>query len=169
MVRATEWPGTVESYSATIRWTGNLGDGTREYGGYSRDHLLEIRSKPPVLLTSGLSPRSDPHRQNPEELLVGALASCHLLWYLHLCSENGVVVSEYSDTAEGRLELDPDRGGRFVDATLHPHVRILEGELEVARRLHEEAHRRCFIANSVSFPVKVEPVVERGTSATRDA
>jgi organic hydroperoxide reductase OsmC/OhrA len=158
----------VERYVATVRWTGNLGEGTRDYRGYSRDNVVEIPSKPPLALTSGLSPRSDPHRQNPEELLVAALASCHLLWYLHLCSENGVVVSEYSDTAEGRLELDRDQGGRFVEATLHPHVTILEGELDVARRLHEEAHRRCFIANSMNFPVKLEPVVERGPAGARD-
>ena len=150
----------VRTYRVAVRWTGNLGTGTREYRGYSRDHRLEFAGKPPILATSGLSPRSDPQRHNPDELLVAALASCHMLWYLHLCSEAGVVVTDYTDEADAQLETGPDGGGRFVRATLRPHVRIREGAVEEARRLHEEAHRRCFIANSVNFPVLCDPVVE---------
>ncbi len=147
-------------YRATVRWTGDLGEGTREYRGYSRDHVVEIDGKPPILLTSGLSPRSDPGRHTPDDLLVAALASCHMLWYLHLCSEAGVVVTAYSDTAEGTLRLERGGGGRFTQATLRPHVVVRSGSLEVARQLHEEAHRKCFVANSVAFPVGCEPTIE---------
>jgi len=152
---------TERSYRVGVRWTGDLGSGTREYRGYSRDHALEFAGKPPILATSGLSPRSDPARHNPDELLVAALASCHMLWYLHLCSESGVVVTGYTDDAEGVLATGADGGGRFVRATLRPRVLVGAGSLEVARRLHEEAHRRCFVANSVNFPVVCEPVIER--------
>jgi organic hydroperoxide reductase OsmC/OhrA len=147
-------------YRATIRWTGNLGAGTREYRGYSRDHVIEFDGKPPIPATSGLSPRSDPTRFNPDEMVVGALASCHMLWYLHLCAEAGVVVTEYVDRAEGTLVLDPDGGGRFTAAVLHPRVTISAGSAETARSLHAEAHRRCFVANSVNFPVGCEPTIE---------
>jgi organic hydroperoxide reductase OsmC/OhrA len=150
----------AHSYRVRVRWTGNLGAGTREYGGYSRDHLLEFAGKPPIFATSGLSPRSDPHRHNPDELLVAALASCHMLWYLHLCSEAGIVVTDYTDDADALLETGRDGGGRFVRATLRPRVRIQGGSFEEARRLHEEAHRRCFVANSVNFPVTCEPVLD---------
>jgi organic hydroperoxide reductase OsmC/OhrA len=149
------------TYRVSVRWTGDLGSGTREYRGYSRDHVLEFADKPPILASSGMSPRSDPHRHNPDELLVAALSSCHLLWYLHLCSQAGVVVTAYADDAEGILELAPDGAGRFVGATLRPRVRVRDGSLETAQRLHGEAHRRCFIANSVNFPVECVPTAER--------
>ncbi len=151
---------TPHVYRTTVRWTGNLGSGTREYRGYSRDHTIEFAGKPPILATSGLSPRSDPTRANPDELLVGALASCHMLWYLHLCSAAGIVVTAYSDEAEATLQIDPDGGGRFTTATLRPRVRIAAGAPATAQELHAAAHRKCFIANSVSFPVRCEPSVE---------
>ena len=149
------------TYRVRVRWTGDLGSGTREYRGYSRDHVLEIAGKPPILLSSGLSPRSDPGRHNPDELLVAALASCHMLWYLHLCSEAGVVVLGYSDDAEGTLRLAANGSGRFTAATLRPRVVVAEGSTALALRLHEEAHRRCYVASSVNFPVVCEPSVER--------
>ncbi|HEV2450207.1 MAG TPA: OsmC family protein [Thermoplasmata archaeon] len=153
----------MESYSVTVRWTGNLGEGTREYRGYSRAHVLEFPDKPPILASSGMGARVDPHRVNPEELLVGALASCHMLWYLHLCAEAGVVVVEYSDRASGELELSADGTGRFARATLRPRVVVATGDPDIAARLHVEAHRRCFIASSVNFPVGIEPTIETTT------
>ena len=152
---------TERTYRVGVRWTGDLGSGTREYRGYSRDHTLEFAGKPPILGTSALSPRSDPTRHNPDELLVAALASCHMLWYLHLCAEAGVVVTGYTDDAEAVLATGADGGGRFVRATLRPRVLVAEGSLDEARRLHEEAHRRCFVANSVNFPVVCDPTLER--------
>ncbi len=148
-------------YRVTVRWTGDLGSGTREYRGYSRDHVAEVDGKPPVPLTSGLSPRSDPHRLSPDDLVVAALASCHMLWYLHLCSESGIVVRQYADEAEGTLQLERGGSGRFTSVTLRPRVGISAGSAERARELHEEAHRRCFVANSVNFPVHCEPTIER--------
>jgi len=152
---------STHRYRATIRWTGNLGAGTREYRGYSRDHTIEVEGKPPILGSSGLSPRSERSRHNPEDLLVAALSSCHMLWYLHLCAEAGVVVSAYTDEAEGTLELAEDGSGRFTGATLRPRVVVREGSVEAAAQLHEAAHRKCFVANSVNFPVRCEPRVER--------
>jgi len=147
-------------YRATVRWTGNLGEGTRSYRGYDRDHLIEIAGKPSILGSSGSGARSDPTRHNPEELLVAALSACHMLWYLHVCSEAGVTVDSYVDDAEGVLESGPDGSGRLTAATLRPRVGVREGSVETAVRLHEEAHRLCFIANSVNFPVACEPRVE---------
>jgi organic hydroperoxide reductase OsmC/OhrA len=152
---------STHRYAATIRWTGNLGAGTKEYLGYSRDHTIEVAGKPPILGTSSLGPRSDPSRHNPDELVVAALSSCHMLWYLHLCSSAGIVVSSYVDEAEGILTVDRDGGGRFTRATLRPRVHVSEGSLELAHELHEAAHRKCFVANSVNFPVHCEPIVER--------
>ena len=158
-------------YRATVRWTGNLGDGTRTYRGYSRDHVIEVDGKPPILGTSSLAAGQDPSRHSPDDLLVAALSACHMLWYLHLCSEAGVVVRSYVDAAEGTLELGRDGGGRFVDAVLRPRVVLEAGPVELARRLHEEAHRRCFVANSVIFPVRCEAEVlsAEGTAGAAQA
>lgn len=156
-------------YRTRVRWTGNLGRGTREYTGYSRDHTIEVDGKPEILASSGLSPRADPARHNPEELLVAALSSCHMLWYLHLCSRDGIVVVAYDDRAEGTLRTEPDGSGRLVDTLLRPHVTVQSGSLEGAVRLHDEAHRLCFIANSVNFPVRCEPTVVPEAGAAAEA
>ncbi len=152
---------STHTYRVTVRWTGDLGEGTREYRAYSRDHVVESDGRPSVPLTSGLSPRSDARRYTPDDLLVAALSSCHMLWYLHLCSTAGVIVRSYRDDAEGVLEIGPDGGGRMTSATLRPTVGIEAGSLETARALHDEAHHRCFVANSVRFPVACEPTVQR--------
>jgi organic hydroperoxide reductase OsmC/OhrA len=152
---------STHRYAAKIRWTGNLGEGTKDYRGYRRDHTLEISGKPPILGTSSLGTGVDPTRHNPDELVVAALSSCHMLWYLHLCSQAGVVVTAYEDDAEGVLEVRPDGGGRFTSATLRPRVEVSAGSLEEAVRLHEAAHAKCFVASSVNFPVYCEPAVVR--------
>ncbi|MCI4373713.1 MAG: OsmC family protein, partial [Thermoplasmata archaeon] len=113
-------------YTATVRWTGDLGTGTKEYRGYSRDHVIDVPGKPPILATSSMGARSDPTRHNPDELVVAALSSCHMLWYLHLCAEAGVVVTSYVDKVEGILEVGPDGSGRFTSARLRPRVVVVE-------------------------------------------
>src|SRR5260370_17880498 len=89
-----------------------------------------------------------------------------MLWYLRLCSENGVVVAEYSDAAAGIMEERPDGSGRFVEVMLRPSVTIsAESDTERALALHEDAHRKCFIANSVNFPVLHDPRVTQAVGS----
>ncbi len=156
---------STHTYRTVVTWTGDLGHGTSDYRAYSRDHAISVGDRPPIPGTAGVGARRDPDRYNPEELVVAALSACHMLWYLHLCAEAGVVVRAYSDAAEGTLELAADGSGRFTGATLAPHVVVSDGDVEVARRLHEEAHRLCFVAASVNFPVTCRPSVERRPSA----
>jgi organic hydroperoxide reductase OsmC/OhrA len=95
---------------------------------------------------------------NPEDLLVASLSGCHMLWYLHLCAVNKVVVLEYEDNAAGTIEVTADGGGRFVEVTLRPTITITaQSSLDTAQRLHHDAHEKCFIANSVNFPVRIQP------------
>ena len=152
-------------YEARITWTGNTGEGTRRYESYGRDHEISHPDKPPVPASADPDFRGDPHRYSPEDLLVASLSGCHMLWYLHLCAEAGIVVTAYEDRASGRMAVDGD-GGRFREAVLRPAVVVeLGSDLEGAIHLHEEAHRSCFIANSVSFAVRCEPTVEEAGSA----
>jgi organic hydroperoxide reductase OsmC/OhrA len=156
-------------YTASVVWTGNRGEGTRTYRGYGRDHRISFPGKPSLEATASVGAMIDPGRVNPDELLVAALASCHMLWYLHLCAEAAVVVEAYSDDAVGTLETASDGSGHFVEATLRPRVRLRSGDPDLAVRLHEEAHRRCFIASSVNFPVRCRPVLEPTSGAPAGA
>ena len=144
-------------YHVRITWTGNNGEGTRTYSAYRRDHLIESEGKAPVLASSDPHFRGDPTRYNPEELLVASLSSCHMLWYLHLCAVNHIVVVEYQDAASGVMEESADGSGKFVRVVLKPVVKVSGGDRTRATDLHHEAHRMCFIANSVNFPVDCEP------------
>lgn len=148
-------------YAVRLGWTGNLGTGTSGYKAYSRDHELTAGAKPAIPATSDPAFRGDPARWNPEEMLVGALSSCHQLWYLHLCSVAGIVVTAYSDEAEGVMEEDADGAGQFTAVVLRPRVTLAAGsDAEKAMALHHDAAQKCFIGRSVNFPVRHEPTVE---------
>ena len=147
------------TYEARVDWTGNDGEGTKTYRSYRRDHLITADGKPPIPGSSDPSFRGDPSRHNPEELLVATLSSCHMLWYLHLCAVNQIVVVDYHDAASGVMEEAADGSGAFVRVVLKPVVKISSGYPALARTLHAEAHRFCFIARSVNFPVEIEPEI----------
>lgn len=150
-------------YQVAVEWTGNRGEGTASYRGYGRDHSIRIEGKPELAGSSDPAFRGDPARHNPEDLFVASLSTCHMLWYLHLCSEAGVVVTGYRDRAEGVMETGADGGGRFRSVTLRPEVTIAPGsDADKARALHKPANARCFIANSVNCPVGHEPTVTVG-------
>ncbi|MFN7921485.1 MAG: OsmC family protein [Bryobacteraceae bacterium] len=105
--------------------------------------------------------RGDRTRYNPEDLLVASLSACHMLWYLHLCADAGIVLTAYEDAAHGTMEESPDYGGKFTSVTLCPKVTLADAAKRAqAEALHHEAHRLCFVANSVNFPVTVEPSFE---------
>ncbi len=147
------------TYTVTTTWTGNLGTGTSAYRAYARTHEITVQGKPGIPASSDPAFRGDRARYNPEEMLVASLSSCHMLWYLHLCSTEGIVVQAYQDIAEGVMVEEPGGGGRFTEVVLQPEITVAQGaDLARARALHAEAHRKCFIANSVSFPVRLEPV-----------
>jgi organic hydroperoxide reductase OsmC/OhrA len=154
----------THEYTATLRWTGNRGSGTSDYRAYSRDHEITAPSKAMALPgSSDRHFRGDPARYNPEELLLAALSACHLLSYLHLCADNSVVVTAYEDNATGTMRENPDGSGQFTEVLLRPRVTIVaESDAAKAQALHEEAGKLCFIARSVNFPVRHNPVVING-------
>ena len=147
-------------YDVRILWRDPSGTGTRSYSSYSRDHVILVEGKPEIAASSDPAFRGDAHRHNPEELLLASLASCHMLWYLHLCAVNGINVLDYQDEAHGVMQETGDGGGAFIGVTLRPRVRIgAGGDRARALALHEQAHGLCFIARSVNFPVRCEAQV----------
>ncbi|MDP2132662.1 MAG: OsmC family protein [Sulfuritalea sp.] len=148
-------------YSLRTEWTGNQGQGTAGYRAYSRDHTISAAGKPDLAGSSDPAFRGDALRWNPEDLLVASLSSCHMLWYLHLCAESKIVVLAYRDDAVGTMVETDGGGGRFSEAILRPLTTLAAGsDTARAKTLHEDAHRLCFIANSVNFPVRIEAAVQ---------
>lgn len=148
------------NYDVHIEWTGSDGKGTESYISYCRDFNLTATGKPILLGSSDPAFRGDPSRYNPEELLVASLSACHMLWYLHLCSVHHVTIIDYRDSASGTLRENPDGSGVFTKVTLRPRIKISpSSDPDKAMGLHREAHAFCFIANSVNFPVRIEPEI----------
>jgi organic hydroperoxide reductase OsmC/OhrA len=147
-------------YKTTVTWTGNTGVGTSHYRAYTRDHQISAATKgAPILGSSDPAFRGDPSRYNPEELLVAALSACHMLAYLHLCADAGIVVTTYQDSTTGKMTEHADGSGELTGVTLHPRVSITDpARVAEAAALHSKAHELCFIARSVKFPVDHEPV-----------
>lgn len=143
------------NYSCSLKWTGNQGKGTAHYRAFQRSYTVSVDDKPDIFGSSDPIYRGDRTKYNPEELLVASLSSCHMLWYLHLCSEAGVIVMDYTDNAHGFMVETQNGGGRFVKVVLNPTVTVAEGSMiKMANDLHKKANELCFIANSVNFKVE---------------
>jgi organic hydroperoxide reductase OsmC/OhrA len=148
-------------YTVSVEWTGNLGKGTADYVAYSRDHIIQATRKPLVPGSSDPSFRGDGSRYNPEEFLIASISACHMLWYLHLCADSGIVITRYNDHAIGTLILAPNEVGYFSEVVLRPNITITDpGKMSLAHSLHAKANKRCFIANSCKFPVHHEPIIQ---------
>jgi organic hydroperoxide reductase OsmC/OhrA len=150
-------------YTASLAWTGASAGPTATYQSYSRAWRMEFVGKPPLDGSADPAFRGDPALHNPEELLLAALASCHMLSYLALCSLKKIEVTSYSDKPEGMMKRLADGQTAFVSVKLYPQVTIADAsKLDAAIALHEGAHKECFIANSVNFPVENFPIVSIG-------
>ena len=145
-------------YLTQLNWTGNMGRGTSGYTAYKRDYTISAGGKAEIAGSSDPAFRGDTTRYNPEELLVASLSSCHMLWYLHLCAEAGVIVTAYTDAAEGTMAETPEGSGHFTEVVLKPMVTVADAAMvETANQLHAKANKMCFIANSCNFPVHHKP------------
>lgn len=150
---------TDHHYALDLAWQGNRGTGTSGYRDYGRDVVLRAAGKPDLLGSADPTFRGDATRWNPEELLLAALGQCHLLSYLHSAVLHGVVVTAYLDSPVGTM-AQSGQGGHFTSVTLRPEVTITDpAQVDLAREIHGEASRNCFIAASVNFPVHHEPVI----------
>lgn len=147
-------------YTLTVTWTGNTGEGTSTYRGYKRTHIVTAEGPPELAGSADRTFHGDRERWNPEQLLLASLAQCHMLSYLHVCVDAGVVVTHYVDHATGSMRTESDGSGRFTEVVLHPEVTVSDDSMvEAATKAHHRANELCFIANSVNFCVRHEAVV----------
>ncbi len=153
----------MHHYTTTITWDGNRGTGTTAYADYGREHHASIDGKPEIALSADPAFRGDAATHNPEDLLLVAISSCHMLSYLAICAKRGINVLAYRDHATGVMELDARGGGKFTEVVLHPEVTVADAaHVDRATQLHVEAHALCFIANSVSTPIRHEATTRAG-------
>ncbi len=146
-------------YKTNITWTGNRGLGTTDYAAYDRSYEIKINHKINISGSSDAPFRGDINKHNPEDLFLSSISSCHMLWFLHLCADKGIVVVAYEDDAQGTMIETPGGGGKFTSVILNPKVIITDGKLiEVVNQLHVEANKKCFIANSCNFTIHHNPV-----------
>lgn len=152
---------TNHTYKIYVEWTGNLGKGTSDYKSYNRNHTIITDGKySEILASSDPAFLGDSKRYNPEDLFLSSLSACHMLWYLHLCAVNKIIVISYKDTATGTMQEFKNGSGKFTEVTLHPNIVIKQEEhLKKAMQLHTEAHQMCFIANSCNFPTYHQPTI----------
>ncbi len=148
-------------YQVTVQWTGSQGEGTKSYRTYSRDHTIHSEGKyDQILGSSDPSFLGDKSRYNPEDLFLSSLSTCHMLWYLHLCTTHNITVTDYRDQATGIMEESAQGSGKFVSVTLHPKVVITSAaHIDTAESLHAEASKMCFIANSCNFEIGHQPEI----------
>lgn len=141
-------------YKSNLEWSGNAGLGTSGYKSYERSYQVSVEGKPTLEGSSDPAFRGDKSKYNPEELFLASISSCHMLWYLHVCSVNNVIVVEYKDQAKGLMIENKDGSGQFESVTLYPSVVVQnESMIEQAMVLHQQANKMCFIANSCDFEI----------------
>ncbi|OYU94709.1 MAG: peroxiredoxin [Bacteroidetes bacterium B1(2017)] len=144
------------TYHIKTYWEGN----TKDIKKYSRTHTISNTNKPTLVLTTDNAAVGDKTKLNPEDLLVSAISSCHMLSYLYLCSLAGIVVVKYEDNATGLMIEKTSGGGSFKEVNLNPIV-CIEDKSKVfeAIELHHKAHDICYIANSMNFEVTCTPQI----------
>lgn len=152
----------MSSYVAEIEWKANPEEDFRT-GRYSRVHEIRFDNGLAVRASASAGvvpvPYADPAAVDPEELMVAALSSCHMLSFLDLARRAGVTVRAYHDKAEGILAKDADGRMALTRVTLRPRIEC-DADPATLDNLHHQAHEVCFIANSVKSDVRVEPVFE---------
>lgn len=143
-------------FNAKVNWQLPNNETTQNPKGFSRNHVVTIANKKaPLEVSAAKAFRGDETLYNPEDLLLSALASCHMMSYLYVCAQHNIAILNYEDHAEAILDVEASGSGRFRKVTLKPVVTIKDAsQKELAKTLHVKANSLCFIANSCNFPVE---------------
>jgi organic hydroperoxide reductase OsmC/OhrA len=141
-------------FEGTLTWAGPNAQ-PFSYDTFDRSTRLEFKGGAVVEASAPGEFKGDDSKANPETLMLASLMQCHFLTFMAVASKSGTTVTSYSDQASGRLAMK-DGKMRFVEVTLHPKVTFADpAHLAKLDSFHDKAHRNCFMANSVNFPVTV--------------
>ena len=147
----------MSKHLASLRWNRNGKPFT--YEGYSRDHEWIFEGGQRLTGSAAEAFLGSPEGVDPEEALVVALSSCHMLTLLAIAAKKGWTVESYDDDAEGTLGKNADGKLSLTHVTLRPRIVFAEGtvlDADTLQYLHHQAHEHCFIANSVKTEVVIE-------------
>jgi organic hydroperoxide reductase OsmC/OhrA len=147
----------ANTYETRVRWTGSTGLG---WDHYDRTHVATAPGvEQEVKVTTGES-KGDPAILNPELLLLMAASSCQMLWFLHLAAKARIDVVEYDDSASALMPTD-EQPVRITEITLRPRI-VISGAASEERvhKLAHTAHEHCFVANSLTAQMTLQPTVE---------
>jgi len=146
-----------DNFLIQLQW--QPGDNNFTYNDYSREYSIDSEGKPQLIASAAPAYKGSTAHYNPEELLVASLSGCHMLSYLALAANSKIQVLSYSDQADGALEKQ-GMAFKFKEVTLRPRITIsADSDQQKALGLHDKAHNICFIANSVNFPIHVQPEI----------
>jgi organic hydroperoxide reductase OsmC/OhrA len=147
----------VHSYRTVLSWSGSTAVG---YERYDRTHRLALPpGAPAITVSADPAFRGSAELTNPEQLLLAAASSCQMLSFLAIAARSQIDVLSYSDQAEAVMPED-DRPVRITRITLRPQIVVAAGsDVERVLRIVEKAHRECYIANSLTSEIVIEPAV----------
>lgn len=142
-------------FNATLNWIATDKQKESNKNRYTKSHTIKIEGKDILSISAAKAFKGDPTVLNPEDLLLSALTSCHMMSYLYVCQQHNIEVHAYEDNSEATLVLNADGSGRITKVVLNPIVRIKdELQKELALQLHIQANKLCFIANSCNFKIE---------------
>ena len=146
----------MSNHHAQLRWRRETPD--FDYKTYNRDHNVTFKNNTPVTMSAAPAYKGSPNAIDPEEMLVGSLASCHMLTFLALAAMKKLVVDAYEDDAVGVMEKNAEGKLAITRVTLRPNIAFSGEQPDAAMldELHHKAHEQCFIASSVKCEVVVE-------------
>lgn len=147
----------MSEHSIQLNWT--AAPHAQQPATYSRDHTATYSSQVSVDVSAAAAYLGNSNLADPEQLLVNALASCHMLYFLAICEGSGYAVSSYQDNAVGKVSKNLDGTFWVSQITLHPKAVFASAkqpDRETLSRLHHRAHKGCFIANSIKTHVSIE-------------
>ena len=154
----------AQHFHCAVTWAGATAGPTLDQKTFSRDATISIAGQPPIAASAAQAYLGDPTRINPEELFIASLALCQMLSYLFLAARRGVAVVGYASDADGELAWQ-DGKMRMTQVTLRPTITIVTtADVTLAEELVTLAHDGCFIANSVTCPVYLEPTILQAAS-----
>jgi organic hydroperoxide reductase OsmC/OhrA len=147
----------MSEHTITLNWKRTTPD--FNYKTYERTHTINFSGGSHIQVTAAPEYLGDPKITNPEELLVAALSSCHMLTFLALAAYKGLIIDNYNDEAIGVVGKNAAGKMAVTQVTLRPKITFSgnQPDAQVLHEIHEKAHVNCFIANSVNTEVKVEP------------
>ncbi len=149
----------MSEHKATINWTHTGGE--FNFNSYTRNHTWTFANGVTIEGSAAPAYKGDDSKTDPEEAFVASLASCHMLTFLALCTKAKLKVASYTDEAVGHLEKIEGSKLAITRVELHPKI-TFEGDEPTQDKLdelHHNAHDLCFIANSVTTEVTVQPPV----------